>query len=117
MFARYGLESNEPVFYTHFSKPYTRWHFGVDSVTKLTKNTHLILKPEIYVSNHVNIARVMLNLGVERQLHRRLLIGGYYTVYQNLGIPSGTVNYRGLPLRKTADRLFFGFRIPFGDSR
>lgn len=116
-FARYGWRGNEPVIFTHFTKPYARWHFGMASESKLTENTHLILKPEIYVSNHINIARVMLNLGVERQLHRRLFIGGYYAVYRNFGIPNGTVDYRGLPLRKAADRLFFGIRVPFGNSR
>ncbi|MBI2670159.1 MAG: hypothetical protein HYX20_03375 [Candidatus Yanofskybacteria bacterium] len=116
IFARYSLKSNEPIFYTHFTEPYARWHFGMVSESKLIENTHLILKPEIYISNHINMARAILNLGIERQLHGKLIIGGYYTVYRNLGIPNGATDYRGLPLRKTADRLFFGFRVPFGDS-
>lgn len=117
IFAKYGSRGNEPVLFTHFTEPYARWHFGMASNSKFTDKTFFIFKPEIYVSNHINIARAMLNLGVEHQLGSRLIVGGYYTVYRNLGIPGGTTDFRGLPLRKTADRLFFGFRIPFGDSQ
>lgn len=117
IFVRHEIRGDEPVLFTHFTKPYSSWHWGVASRSKFTEKTFLIFEPEVYASNDLGASRAVLHLGVERQLHDKLVVGGYYTTYRNIKIPSGTTDFRGIPLRKTADRLFFGFRIPFGDNR
>ncbi len=113
LFARYAINSNEPVLFTHFTKPYARWHLGAVSKSKLTDKTFFLFEPAVYISNKISVARAALNLGVERQI-RGVIVGGYYTAYRNLGVPGGTTDFRHFPLRKSADRLFLGIRIPFG---
>lgn len=114
IFARYGLRSNEPVLFTHFTKPYARWHIGTNSEIRLTDKIFFIFEPEIYFGNRLRISQAILNFGVERRLRDgKFVIGGYYTSHRNLFIPQNTVDYRDIPLRRAADRLFFGVRIPF----
>ncbi len=117
VFARYAPRGNEPVFFTHFTKPYASWNFGAESRSKIIDKTFFIFNPEIYMSNKINMARAVLDVGVERQVHGRFIFGGYYTIYRNINEQRGMTDFLHRPLRKSADRLFFGIRVPFGNNQ
>lgn len=117
VFVRQVVRGDEPFFFPHYTKPYTKagQHLGASLKMEVPRQKLLFtLAPELYIRGFGS-ARAMIDVQVDRPISSWLVATAGAVLYVNSGAPSSLRDVQGRPLL-TRHMFFIGLKIPFGKN-